>query len=159
RHFVDACLAVAYAHDKHIIHRDLKPQNVMVGEFGETVVVDWGLAKLREEGDDVVPAPGSPPSPTLTLAGAALRAPSYMSPGQARGELAAIDERSAVFSLGVSLSELLTGHSPFEGANATEVLDKVRAGSFPPVRALVPEAPAELAAIAERALRAEPAAR
>jgi tRNA A-37 threonylcarbamoyl transferase component Bud32 len=161
RHVVDACQAVAYAHDNHIIHRDLKPSNVMVGEFGETVVVDWGLAKLREEKEDAVPllTPASSSEPALSVAGVALGTPSYMSPEQARGEVAAIDERSDVFSLGAILYELLTGRAPFEGRTATEVLEKVRAGSFPPVLTLVPEAPAELAAIAERALRAEPSER
>jgi WD40 repeat protein len=160
RHIVDACHAVAYAHDKRIIHRDLKPSNVMVGEYGETVVVDWGLAKRRDE-EDVVAMPGAARSqePALTVAGIALGTPAYMSPEQARGELAAIDERSDVFSLGAILYELLTGRSPFEGETAEQVMVKVRAGSFPAVRALVPEAPAELAAIAERALRPLPAER
>jgi len=161
RHVVDACQAVAYAHDKHIIHRDLKPSNVMVGEYGETVVVDWGLATRGEAKEDLLPAAAGAPSrePALTMAGTALGTPAYMSPEQARGELAAIDERSDVFSLGAILYELLTGRSPFEGGTAEQVMEKVRAGSFPAVRTVVPEAPAELAAIAERALRPMPAAR
>ena len=160
RHVVDACHAVAYAHDQRIIHRDLKPSNVMVGEYGETVVVDWGLAKRRDE-DDLRATPAAAPSrePALTVAGIALGTPAYMSPEQARGELAAIDERSDVFSLGAILYELLTGRSPFEAATAEQVMAKVRAGRFPEVRALVPKAPAELAAIAERALRPLPAER
>src|SRR5262249_47182068 len=158
RHVVDACQAVAYAHDKRIIHRDLKPSNVMVGEYGETVVVDWGLAKRREEKEELVPmpSPAAAPEPALTVAGLALGTPACMRREQAGGDLTAIDERSDVFSLGAMLYEVLTGRSPFEGSTAEQVMANVRAGTFPPVQTLVPEAPPELAAIAERALRAAP---
>ena len=155
RSVLDACQAVAYAHSLGIVHRDLKPANIMIGEFGETQVVDWGLARPS----------GSPrgerwraqmlePDPVRSVQGAVAGTPAYMSPEQASGETA--DERSDVWGLGAVLYELLTGQPPFVGENSREVLKKLRTRMPEPISSLVEDAPAELIAITERALKRDP---
>jgi eukaryotic-like serine/threonine-protein kinase len=106
-HVIAVADAIAYAHDRGIIHRDLKPANVIVGEFGETIVIDWGLAKDLTGTDTSLPSPGaSPVSPTgdLTVTGTVLGTPSYMAPEQERGE--SVDKRADVFAIGAMLWEL-----------------------------------------------------
>jgi serine/threonine protein kinase/WD40 repeat protein len=158
-HLVNAAQTMAYAHARAVVHRDLKPSNVMVGPYGETVVVDWGLAKHRREAELQSDTPTPDLGPELTQSGVALGTPSYMSPEQARGDIESIDERSDVFSLGTMLYELLTGRLPFQGVDNAQVIAAVRSGHIVPVRVVCPEAPRELAAIAERALRTNPAER
>jgi serine/threonine protein kinase/WD40 repeat protein len=158
-HLVNAAQTMAYAHARAVVHRDLKPSNVMVGEYGETVVVDWGLAKRRGEAEPAKAMSSPDLGPELTQAGVALGTPSYMSPEQARGDVSSIDERSDVFGLGAMLYELLTGRPPFQGADNAQVINAVLSGQLVPIRELCPGAPAELAAVAERALRTDPAER
>jgi len=157
-HFLDLCQAMAYAHTKEVIHRDIKPQNVMVGEFGETVVLDWGLAKVRgladeravdiEEGLRLL----KEESAGKTIEGSALGTPAYMSPEQAEGDIEKIDEKSDVWSLGAVLYEILTGSPPYTGVSAYEVMGKVMKDPVVPVKEAEPDAPAELAAICEKCL-------
>src|SRR6185503_8433923 len=114
-HVLAVAEAIAYAHSQRIIHRDIKPANVIVGDFGETVVVDWGLAKdlsgqVPEAAEGGEAAPGATGTTTL---GNIMGTPSYMSPEQARGE--ELDERADVYSLGAMLYELLVGEPPHTG--------------------------------------------
>lgn len=112
RVFQKICEAVAFAHSKHIIHRDLKPQNVMVGSFGEVLVMDWGVAKhLKETSAVLPPTPGTSSEGATTLHGTVVGTPAYMSPEQQRGETNIVNERSDVFSLGAILHFLLSGSS------------------------------------------------
>ena len=108
-HVIAAADAVSYAHDRRIIHRDLKPSNVIVGDFGETVVIDWGLAKdLTSSVDDPHECDlASSTSSELTAAGTVLGTPAYMAPEQARGE--PVDERSDVYALGAMLRHVIAG--------------------------------------------------
>jgi len=117
REFEKICEAVAFAHCHGIIHRDLKPQNIMVGAFGEILVMDWGVAKLLEgsaaplsSASSSEPAAGK--TGAATLHGTVLGTPGFMAPEQARGEVGCIDERTDVFALGAILYFLLTGRSP-----------------------------------------------
>ncbi|MCB9792691.1 MAG: protein kinase [Alphaproteobacteria bacterium] len=147
RRVLDVAQAVAYAHGQGVVHRDLKPANVMLGEHGETVVTDWGLAGDLVDAIEITENRTSETRPTLTAEGAVLGTPAYMAPEQARGEPA--DARSDVFALGGVLFAVLSGQAPkeHEGAAARRS------------REVCPEAPSELAAIADRALQADPARR
>ena len=164
--FVTVCNTVAYAHARGVIHRDLKGQNVILGDFGEVVVLDWGLAKLVGRPD--VDADAEAPSVVLdgtgvdsgyTVQGQALGTPGYMAPEQAEGRLDRIDRRTDVYGLGAILYEILTGAPPFSADSTEEVLRKVRDEAPVPPRQLWPEAPPALEAFCLRALAKRPADR
>ena len=154
--------AVAYAHSLRIIHRDLKPENVLVGAFGETVVIDWGLAKDLAAGDDAVAfgADGPflvTPSGGLTVVGSRVGTPAYMAPEQARGE--PVDERADVFALGALMYHVLTGEAPFQGRSAEDVLALAAAAAPVDIEAAQPGVPRDLATIVRKAMARAPAAR
>ncbi len=118
--FTTVCDTVAYAHDQGIVHRDLKPSNIMLGRYGETLVMDWGLAKhfgLEDpDHEQQIDGPSPAPSPdALTATGAVLGTPQYMSPEQAKGLPAG--PASDVFNLGLILYAILTGVPAFEEAS------------------------------------------
>ncbi len=153
--FVDVCQAVAYAHARGIVHRDLKPANVLVGPYGQTLVADWGLA--RADGEHPTDDPVIPAVDGGTMAGRVVGTPAYMAPEQARGEPAGAS--ADVWALGAMLFELLAGHPPRGRGRSADLLARARNTAVPPVRSVRPEAPAALAAIADRALRLRPADR
>ncbi len=161
RRFIDACNAVAYVHSRGVIHRDLKPQNIMLGPFGETLVVDWGLAKAGVEPKVSDPANDPTTDPAVrsaedglaaTSAGSVLGTPGYMSPEQASGQHDQVGPASDVFSLGATLYCLLTGRKPFTGTDADGVLAETRSGSFPPPRTVKSNVPVGLDAVCRKAL-------
>ena len=153
RHFLQTCETVAYAHARGVIHRDLKPANVMVGEFGEVRVLDWGLARIGDEVDDSVEVPTGTSHQTRMgdVAGTA----AYMPPEQARGDLAALGPHSDVYALGAILYQILTGVPPYTGATFEEIVAAVLAGP-PDVPRAVPEA---LEAIRLKAMSVDASAR
>jgi tRNA A-37 threonylcarbamoyl transferase component Bud32 len=163
--FVAVCNTLAYAHSRGVIHRDLKPANIMLGQYGETLVVDWGMAKTVAEpgkGADTSAEPALVPrlaDSLQTQAGSALGTPVYMSPEQAAGRLDLLGPASDIYSLGATLYTLLTGRPPITGQDAAEVLQKVQRGEWLPVRQVKPDVPPALAAICHKAMALEPAAR
>ncbi|MCX5748354.1 MAG: serine/threonine-protein kinase, partial [Proteobacteria bacterium] len=150
--------AMAYAHDEGIIHRDLKPANVLVGRFGETVVIDWGLAKDLASDE---PAPDGPyrasPGGAETVVGAVMGTPAYMPPEQALGGDA--DERADVYALGAMLYHVLCGVAPHAGSSREAMLAQVVAGEITPIAVRVPGVPIDLAAIVDKAMATDRAAR
>ena len=161
--------AIAFAHSKNVIHRDLKPANIMVGEYGEVLVMDWGLAKRIEDRgptaadrsleteNQTAPTedrsvrssvPGLrarfsptrfPSSPALTMAGQIMGSPQYMAPEQAAGEVDKLDARTDIFALGGILYNILTLHPPVSGESIPEMLDKILTGEILPPTSFNPK--------------------
>ncbi len=163
RRFIDVCNAVEYAHSRGVLHRDLKPANVMLGKFGETLVVDWGLAKIVGRTDEASAAEeatlqiSAGSGSYATMAGSKMGTPAYMSPEQAAGDLDALGPASDVYSLGATLYYLLTDKPPF--APSRDILQRVQRGEFDPPRRLKPETPKPLEAICLKAMARLPADR
>lgn len=182
--FVCACNALTYAHSRGVLHRDLKSANIMIGDFGEVYVMDWGVAKVLQQGSDAA-APAPPiaevaplplPAPAvrqvvtsrapqlhLTQDGAVVGTPVYMPPEQAAGKIAQLDQRSDVYSLGAILYEILTLQPPIanEGGYLNVILCVLEGAIVPPEqrhpqRAAAGHIPRELAAIALKALAKRP---
>jgi len=158
--FLDVCNAIAYAHSRGVLHRDIKPGNILLGPYGETLVVDWGLAKVIGRDEPGTSDPSAeptlrPPSASgtgETVPGTALGTPAYMSPEQAEGRLDLLGPQSDVYSLGATLYVVLTGRAPFDGNDAAEVLPKVQRGEFAPPRDVNPSIPKPLEAICVKAM-------
>ena len=173
RFLVQVCNAIELAHSRQVIHRDLKPSNIMIGAYGEVLVMDWGLARVITAVNDVTmegvhssssddDSGGASDHHDLTMEGSVLGTPAYMPPEQADGRNARLDARSDVYALGAILYELLTLRAPASGSDVHEVLLKVRAGvtdlpsRVAPAGRLVPR---DLEAVAMRALSRAPAER
>jgi serine/threonine protein kinase/DNA-binding SARP family transcriptional activator len=157
--FVSVCHAVAYAHARGAIHRDLKPANVMLGEYGETLVVDWGLARLLDapQGEQTTAeqriSTGSGSGTAPTEMGQVVGTPAYIPPEQAEGRLDRVGVASDVFALGATLYALLTGHAPYEG---DDVLGQARRAEALPARWRKRSVPAALEAVCGKAMAKRP---
>jgi WD40 repeat protein len=165
--FEAICHTVGYAHARGVIHRDLKPSNIMVGSFGETQVMDWGLAKLLTVHQrDADPQAGTNTEirslrEDETRSGSVMGTPAYMSPEQACGETAVVDQRSDVFSLGGILCAVLTGQAPYTGADYESILRSAMRWKIAPAfeRLDASGAEAALTSLAKRCLAEEPSSR
>jgi len=164
RLFVKVCDAVAFAHAHGVVHRDLKPQNIMVGEFGEALVMDWGVAKrigaagdadaptLRLDADSTTPTAAPASRRAVTSAGSVIGTPAWMAPEQALGESGSIGPRTDVYALGAILYSLLGRRAPFDPGAAGEILRRVVEEAPPALRSIDPSIPRPLAAIVARAM-------
>ncbi len=167
-HVLAVAQAVAYAHGQRVLHRDLKPANVLVGELGETVIIDWGVAKELSEHELF-----SPPSESrylddllrgaraggdaLTVSGAVVGTPAYMPPEQAAGR--PVDERADIYSIGAMLYQLLAAVPPYHDVPSVKLLTTIATAKPRPVEEHAPEVAQELSAIVHKAMARNPAAR
>lgn len=133
--FYQCCQAISYAHSKGVLHRDLKPENLMLGEYGEVLVVDWGIAKILGRRDyvleleeETIHTSRSQSESFVTRMGQIAGTPAYMPPEQALGQIDELDARTDIYALGAILYEILTGRPPYVGTDGRKVLEKVLLG-------------------------------
>ncbi len=169
--FLDVCQAIAYAHSRGVVHRDLKPENVALDSFGQVIVLDWGLAKLLDEGELALKLDQiselNESALAQTLVGEVIGTPLYMAPEQAAGDLDSIDERTDVYGLGAILFAILTGCAPHENNSAStaakvriqDVLNEIAQGKTPRPKDFAPDISCDLEAICIKAMSPRPFAR
>ncbi len=150
--FLNICYAIAYSHERNIIHRDIKPANIMIDKFGETILLDWGLAKHIDVNDSLIKKFTDKydllDNENKTINGKVVGTPSYMPPEQARGEI--LDKRADIYSLGAVLYYILTGHPPFKGKTIAEKLNKVK--NEEPIAIKNEDIPKDLIAIVKKSM-------
>ncbi len=162
RRFVSVCETIAYAHSCGILHRDIKPANVMLGDYGETIVIDWGLAKpfghrieRAAPGSEGTVLPSSASTTTETVEGSVLGTPQFMSPEQAAGRTDLLGCASDVFSLGATLYVILTGTPPYKGSTS-DVLEQAKQGVYLRPRRVKSGVPPPLEAVCLKAMSLRP---
>ena len=175
RSFISVCYTIQYAHDRGVLHRDIKPDNIMLGPYDETLVVDWGLGKIVNDeasGDAThqrVPSGAGTPKSTntnsfgdptsATVVGTVVGTPAYMSPEQARGEVDRLDGRSDVYSLGAVLFEIVCGQPMRPSSTSSDPIDLARQGSRRSIEKAKPSTPKPLRAICDKATAVSPSHR
>lgn len=151
QHVIAVADAVGYAHSQGVVHRDVKPSNLIVGSFGETIVVDWGLARdIRDTVPEPAPDLLAEGSGVATISGKVVGTPAYMAPEQARGEI--VDARADVYAIGAVMYELLAGKAPHHDETPRAMLDRVIAGPPVAIDSITPTVPPDLADIIGKAM-------
>lgn len=162
RRFLMVCQTVAYAHERGVIHRDLKPANIMLGRFGETLVMDWGLAKPVRDGQGDDSTLGNlaehllAERADLTAADGVVGTPCYMPPEQALGKTAQVGAAADIYSLGSVLYHLLSGKPPYTGKSSLDIIKQVAAAGPPKPSVVCRRVPRALEAICLKAMAREP---
>ncbi len=160
--FLNICHAVSYAHSRGVLHRDIKPGNILLGEYGETILVDWGLAKhFVQEDSSGGHGRSSSDTPAVqcgieTVEGSRVGTPAFMSPEQAAGHIERLGPATDIYALGATLYNLLTNRKPMEGISGNDLLRQVQKGDWPRPRAVKRDVPRPLEAICVKAMALKP---